>query len=117
SIGHKSGSFDPVELDALWKLAGLSSDGVRIRFIREGLASSGKTRRLGLRAEWVVHAVAGLSSERKRQIEQVLNDRMHEPGASANVRLACSLLGATLPVEDPAFIQKMALTLADGMGE
>ncbi len=99
-IGYEGGRPGALELTALEKLAGLSSDPVRMRFLRTGLASADTARRLGLRAEQVVRAVVGLDRQRKKAVEQLLLLRLQEQRPSRDVVLACVTLAAALRCAD-----------------
>src|SRR5262249_46927726 len=56
-IGYKAGPFDPPEFDALWELAGLPQDHLRLRFIERALEKPAVAERLGRRSEAVARAV------------------------------------------------------------
>src|SRR5262249_38976581 len=66
---------------------------------RTGLADSDTARRLGLRASPVVRAVVGLDRQRKKDVEQILFEHLHQKRQSRDTVLACLALAAALPCE------------------
>jgi serine/threonine-protein kinase len=93
SIGRTSRALpDKAEQEALRKLA-LSSESVRIRFLKAALRNPGLAQRVGQRAEWVVQATVGLNQDLRREVERWLVWRIQEPGLVEEVVLACAWLG------------------------
>jgi tRNA A-37 threonylcarbamoyl transferase component Bud32 len=98
------------EVDALWQLAGLPSDRLRLRVLEGALASPEGTRRAARRADMLVHAAVGLSPARKARLGEALRACLRKPSADPHLRLARVRLGAALLEDDPAFIDEAART-------
>jgi hypothetical protein len=113
----QEGPLDSAEVEALTKLAGLSNNAVRVRFLATGLQTPETAKRLGKRAEWVIQAAVGLDSARRRAAEQVLVERLRDKEASEEVKQVCVLLGIALEVSDPGFAEMAAEIVVSALGK
>jgi tRNA A-37 threonylcarbamoyl transferase component Bud32 len=100
-LGQKEGPLEPIELETLWKLAGLSRDSVRLRFLRTGLATPASAERLLRRADYVVQAVVGLDDRRRQDVNNLLAEAYRAGKSQPRRQQACLLLAAMLPATDP----------------
>jgi hypothetical protein len=105
-IGHTRGPIEGGEREALWGLAGLPNDRVRMRFFEKGLEEPNTARRLDRRWTFVFHAAVGLDPERRHRVLQLLKARSEEK--NSQVREVCEHLltgygadGEQLPPEQP----------------
>jgi len=94
--GDASAPLSETELDALWKLAELENDRVRVLFLDEALAEPEVAVRLGRRAEFAVQAAVGLDEGRRQQALEVLRRRLAASPADPRVRSACIEIGVAL---------------------
>ena len=90
------------ELDALWELAGLDNDRVRLLFVERGLAKADVAERLSRSYAQSLHAAVGLDAGRRRQVLSLLL-RACKTRADLKVKVACGLVGVALNENDPAF--------------
>jgi predicted Ser/Thr protein kinase len=128
-IGRNTKHIDPAEVDALWRLAGLSNDRMRLLFLTKALERPDTAKRLARRTDgpphWpdrldcrariVAHAIAGLDSERKRCILQVLTARLQDKRTDLRIREACVHVGVTLQPTDAVFAGAAAVTIVEAV--
>jgi tRNA A-37 threonylcarbamoyl transferase component Bud32 len=74
------------EDEALWRLAGTTSERLRRRFLEESVRTETGAAKLRHRAEWVVHATVGLDPQGRAQAEEVLAHSLTDPNKSLRVR-------------------------------
>jgi serine/threonine protein kinase len=104
------------EIDPLWELAS-ADDKVRIRFVEEGLRQRMTTRQLQVRAEYALHAAAGLDPKRRERIEQLLADRLWADQITPEERLDVALILARFGIQDPTTAAKAAAVLAAALDD
>jgi hypothetical protein len=107
-IGRKEDPVEPAELEALAKLAGLTSDTIRLRFLEAALSDPNTARRVALRADRVVTALVGASWERHRQIGEWFQRRLRQPGQPLEIRAACARHLAAMEIVDDEVIRGTA---------
>jgi tRNA A-37 threonylcarbamoyl transferase component Bud32 len=86
------------EVEALWRLAGTTSERVRLRFLEGALRTESMARQLGHRAQWFVHGAVGLDTHRRARTEQLLAEGMKDPGRS--LRHRTEIAWATLELSE-----------------
>jgi tRNA A-37 threonylcarbamoyl transferase component Bud32 len=101
-------NISPAERGALWDLAGLANDRVRLLTLARALARPEVAARLWRRHAALVHAAVGLNPARRRQALQLVRRRLQEPDADLQVRIACGLVGCDLDEAEPAFNREAA---------
>jgi tRNA A-37 threonylcarbamoyl transferase component Bud32 len=64
------------EVEALWRLAGTANERLRLRCLEEAIRRESTSIRLRNRAEWFLHAAAGMDQDRRARMEQLLIEGM-----------------------------------------
>ncbi len=108
-------SLSDMEVAALDELAS-SDDGMRMRFLREGLKGPLATRRLRDRADHVFHAAVGLDAGRRDRAERLLADRLGAEGVTEQERIDVALALGTLGAWDEETRRQAAAALVEAMG-
>jgi tRNA A-37 threonylcarbamoyl transferase component Bud32 len=80
--------LSPMELEALWELAGTTEPQQRLRFLAEMLGTEAHANQLRKRVEWVVHSAVGLDPQLREQAERLLVESMQDPNRSLRHRAA-----------------------------
>jgi predicted Ser/Thr protein kinase len=73
------------EVQALWELAGLSEEPLRLRFLDEGTRNAETARQLAVRSEPTLIAAVGLDINRRAPAARLLPDRLHELGSGSDL--------------------------------
>jgi hypothetical protein len=116
-LGRKSGELEPAEIEALEKLASLSRDRIRLRFLEEGLRRPGTAARLGLRADHVIQAAVGLDAKQRERAERLLVARLQDARAGQEVAEACARLATGLNTQNRALAGAAAQALTAAMAK
>jgi hypothetical protein len=84
------------EIEALWELASISEESLRLRFITEGIRNPATTRKLVKCAALAVHATVGLDLRRRAEVERRLVERLTAEGIPQEQRIDLALTLAAL---------------------
>jgi tRNA A-37 threonylcarbamoyl transferase component Bud32 len=103
-----------IEREALWRLAGLPNERVRIRFLTAALDGPEETMtNLTRRARGIVRGAVGLDPGRRQAASDLVLDRLKEQRAVPLVRRAWLRLGCELGLTDPGFVREDANLLLE----
>lgn len=91
----------PADEEALWKIASLTDDRLKLQCLETGLKNSRAAARLALTADTFVQALVGLDESRRRDTAVLLHRRLQEKDLDAQTRNACILLSAALTDVEP----------------
>jgi hypothetical protein len=116
-IGQADGPADKVEQAALWELAELDSDEVRLGFLTKALETEAAAEDLKRRAEMVALALAGTNSRKRQRLLPILAETHRAPGTKKAVREACAFLAASLEAEDASFSRDVVEVLRAQMAD
>jgi tRNA A-37 threonylcarbamoyl transferase component Bud32 len=81
-------TVSPMELEALWEVAGTAEAQQRLRFLAEMLGTEANANQLRGRMEWVVHSAVGLDPQLREEAERLLVESMQDPNRSLRHRAA-----------------------------
>ncbi len=105
---------DP-EIDSLWDLASSKDDRLRLRFVGEALRGPIPNRQLKDRAEVALQATVGLDRARRKQVEQMLGERLQENGVTQEEQIDVALTLAQLGIRDRQLAAQCAVMLSKAM--
>jgi tRNA A-37 threonylcarbamoyl transferase component Bud32 len=115
-----TGPLEPAEVHAVRQLRAAPAT-LRLQFLETALRDPETARRIGLRADWVVQAVAGCDRALRADVARLLVRRILEPDAPQEVTLACARLGLAANLTDRAWAERSAdallVALRDPQGE
>ncbi|HEV3143993.1 MAG TPA: serine/threonine-protein kinase, partial [Gemmataceae bacterium] len=92
-----------LEEESFRKLAELSSDRTRIRFLEKGLETPAGVKRMGFRSDFIIPAVVGLNREQKVRVESLLLQRIRDNQLPPAAREPYFQLALALPIDDAEF--------------
>lgn len=107
--GKAFGQLDPVEAAVFVDLSIASSDRVKFSFLEMALDRPGSAARIAYRSDYLIHAIVGLSTQRKEQAIELLRQRWQGGNVSAATRMQIVTLGVRLGWAEP----EMLTTAAD----
>jgi hypothetical protein len=107
SIGHSYHEPDEEEKRAWAELDALPDDRTRVRFVERGLDAPETAERLTRRIERVVRIVIGPDRVRRRQVQQLLRERLWDESADLHIHVACVWLGEALGETNPDVFRKV----------
>jgi tRNA A-37 threonylcarbamoyl transferase component Bud32 len=116
-IGRTNGQLDPIEREALVKLASLPSERSRMRLLEVALREPGTARQVGRRADWVIQATVGVNERRREEVERLLVRRLQEGVVPDDVALACVWLGVAIDARDPLWTERAVKVLVPTTSE
>ncbi len=99
------------EIAALWKLACPAEEELPVRFVEEALHGPVSTKQLKGRAPYALQAAVGLDAARRRQVEQVLWEKLQGNEMDPEQQCDLALILAHLGGLDPNRAGKVALVL------
>jgi hypothetical protein len=112
-LGDHDGPLSIAEARALWDLATIDSDRVRLFIFREALARPESAARLQRRSALAVQAAVGLDTGRRQRLRRLLLEHLNDGQKLLAVRQACVALGADLGLKDAAFARAGVRTLQE----
>jgi hypothetical protein len=74
-------------------------------------------RRVGRRAEWIVHAIVGCDRAVRAEVEQRIVRRIQEPEAPQEVLLACARLGLAVNIKKRVWAERSATAVIVALRE
>jgi tRNA A-37 threonylcarbamoyl transferase component Bud32 len=89
----------------------------RLQFLDAALRDSDAARRVGRRAEWVMHAIAGCDRAVRAEVMQRLVSRIQDPDAPQEVLLACARLGLAVNIKERVWAECSAAAIIFAMHE
>jgi tRNA A-37 threonylcarbamoyl transferase component Bud32 len=92
-----------LELEALWRLAVLGKDRVRLRFLELALSRPEAAERLVYRADMAILAAVGLDLGKRTKASAILLGPLRNDNSDPRIRRACLHVGIILQETDPAF--------------
>jgi len=101
------------ETRALFDLAELPEERLRLRFVERGLASPEGSDKLAAWPQEVVGAVAGLDRDAAIRMRHVVERALRDPATSRNGKTACAFLVGVLPSDDVEVSRLAARVLAE----
>jgi hypothetical protein len=105
------------EVQAVWELASIREERVRLRFVEEGLRDPLSTRQLRDRAAVALPAALGLDSQRRARAERLLGERLRAGGMSEEQRADMALILANCGIEEQALARRVAALLVQKMSK
>jgi hypothetical protein len=111
--GRNIALLAPIEVDALFQLAGLRSDRARLRVIEAALDDPQAAIAAARRPEWIIQSAVGLDRDRRKQAEALVLAGRSAKGP--DLALARARLGLELNIRDPGWAKQSAGALAAAM--
>src|SRR5262249_12707202 len=99
--------LDAMEGDVLRQLRAAPAH-IRLRFLEAALRDPDLARRVGRRADWIMHAIIGCDRALRTEVEQRIVRRIQEPEAPQEVLLACARLGLSVNIKDRVWAERSA---------
>jgi serine/threonine protein kinase len=96
------------EIIALWNLADIDDEQVRLLFIERALEDKGKARQLRIRADLAIHTATGLNPTRRAKVEELLRAKLEEKAADPELCTDCLFIAAALDDWSPDFAELAA---------
>jgi hypothetical protein len=103
--------LDGAELEVLRQLRALPIP-TRLRFLEAALCDPESARRVGRRADWVMHAVVGCDRVVRAEAGRRIFRRVRESETPQEVLLACARLGLAVNVKDRVWAEHSAAAVA-----
>jgi tRNA A-37 threonylcarbamoyl transferase component Bud32 len=102
------------EIVAAWRLAGPSTERVRLRFLAEAVSTETTASLLRTRAAWFVHGAVGLDPQRRQRAEQLLADAMRDQEKSLPLRCEIAWIALELSERGSPIRRASAEVLGQG---
>ena len=106
--------LNPMELEALWELAGTTEPPHRLRFLAGMFGTEANVNQLRNRAEWVVHSAVGLDPQLREQAERLLVAAMRDP--EKGLRHRTGIAWAVLELSEAGSASQRASVAVIGQG-
>jgi serine/threonine protein kinase len=116
-FARQPGPLTDLEVESLWELSASPVEGLRKRFVEEGLRGPMTTRQLQNRGEAALHAAVGLDPGKRTQIERLLGERLRDPALTDRQRGEVALVAVSLGGLTPAARAQAARTLIGALGQ
>jgi serine/threonine protein kinase len=116
-LARQPGPLTDLEVESLWELAGSSSEELWKQFVIQALRDPLTTRQLMTRAEPALRAAVGLDPKKRRQIEQLLLERLQDQKLPDGQRGNVALIAVSLGGLTPAAQARVARTLLEILGK
>lgn len=104
-IGYTKTSYDPIEQYALYELAELPEDRLKLLFLDVALADSDSALRVARRSQLVAQSVVGASNLRREMALKTLSSRLADASADPRTRLAACWLALELGSTDVSAVR------------
>jgi hypothetical protein len=99
--------LDAVEGDVVRELR-VAPAHIRLRFLEAALRDPDAAKRVGRRADWIMHAIVGCDRAQRTEVEQRIVRRIQEPETPQEVLLACARLGLWVNIKDRVWVESSA---------
>jgi hypothetical protein len=100
-------TLDPVERDVVHQIRAAPAH-IRLQFLEAALHDPDGAKRVGRRADWIMHAIVGCDPALRAEVEQRIVRRIQEPETPQEVLLACARLGLSVNIKDRVWAEHSA---------
>src|SRR5262245_54013490 len=100
-------ALDALEGDVVRQLRAASAH-IRLQFLETALRDPDAGKRVGRRADWIMHAIVGCDRALRTEVEQLIVRRIQEPETPQEVLLACARLGLSVNIKDRGWAERSA---------
>jgi tRNA A-37 threonylcarbamoyl transferase component Bud32 len=114
-LGHREGELGEAEIEALWRLAGMTNERIRIRFLDDMTRDESTARRVLSRGDHVARALAGTDEERAARLARHLLEKKRSADTSPKVKEACQALAVALAPTDAGIARETVPALLDAL--
>jgi hypothetical protein len=91
--------LDAVEKDVVRQIRA-APEHIRLQFLEAALRDPGPAKRVGRRADWVMHAIVGCDRALRAEAGKRIVRRIQEPETPQEALLACARLGQSVNIKD-----------------
>jgi hypothetical protein len=99
--------LDAVERDVVRQIRAAPAH-IRLQFLEAALRDPDAAKRVGRRADWVMHAIVGCDRALRTEVEQRIVRRIQEPDTPQEVLLACARFGLSVNIKDRVWAERSA---------
>jgi hypothetical protein len=99
--------LDPVEGDVVRQIRATPAH-IRLQFLDSALRDPDAAKRVGRRADWIMHAIVGCDRALRTEVEQRIVRRIQEPETPQEVLLACARLGLSVNIKERVWAERSA---------
>jgi serine/threonine protein kinase len=99
--------LDATEMDALRQLRETTPE-LQVQFLETALRERDSARRVGRRADWVVHSLVGSDRALRADVAAMVVRCIQEPDALPEARFACARIGLAVDVTDRVWAEHSA---------
>jgi hypothetical protein len=115
NLNSRSSPVGENELEAIWELAEITNDRIRLLVIEQALSRPGTLRQFTNRRHMAIHATVGLDRSRRQRVQELLIARLRNEHQDGQMVANCGMLAITLGDLSPETTKKVARALADGV--